>query len=536
MKPNAAQRRWRGRGRALPLHAAWLLVGSLLLLARPAQAGLFDWGGELRAGGFVSFASSGQLDLCNDPMGGGAALTDGGGLVSATVVGVASAPNFRYQLGLTIGYNGQACTQLLRRVFGGLDFRAEHSLSKRTRITAATRLLLSSFDRTVGVVSVGAGNAGQYFLTGDATLDLEHSPRSNLLLKFSTALRLFQTFDPPDLSERFSTLGPMELFDAGVTVARLFARDRVEGVLHYRVAHFFPALLIDVYRRNTVVPAQSFDGRASWERQFSDRLTLHIDAGVALGIQPHLCVQITPELRALDRCSIDLSQLSVRGPEGAPPVELGLGQFTTLAPVAEISLTYKERRRRVSVSLYRGYDGDPYASALSLVERLSIDMAIRPLWELLIYGNAQVAHLGQTTLARVTDYTEMSPQVVSPQNRTLFLTMGQFGLDYTIKRPLALFAELNFQVLGIRGERVRGSAMGPDPRSELDPAPIVVLQEVSPFPADNDEFRYQKTSRVTVFAGLRVFIEPRAGRREADALATGRAVPTATLDSGVSAQ
>ena len=87
-----------------------------------------------------------------------------------------------------------------------------------------------------------------------------------------------------------------------------------------------------------------------------------------------------------------------------------------------------------------------YAGALSLSERLSGNMHWRPLWNLLLYGNAQLLHAAQTSPARVSPSSEvLLLQPLSPQNRTLWMAMGQVAAEYRVVGRTGYRAEWQYR-------------------------------------------------------------------------------------------
>jgi hypothetical protein len=304
------------------------------------------------------------------------------------------------------------------------------------------------------------------------------------------------------------------------------------------VSTYYARTWLGVRTRGQLPPAHDVQLSPAWERKLSQKLTLHIEAGAALAVQPQLCQKLDPLLIAGNRCSIDARAPGIRGYDGAAPLEAELGRLGTLAPAGEVSLSYTAPRRHFELRLFRGYEPEPYAGALSLVERLSGNLHWRPLWDLLLFGSAQLLHSAQTSPARVSPpsgdyvYTPLAPlppvtlpvendgllrQPIAPQNRTLLMTMGLVGAEYHVLGPLAVFLETSFIALKIRGERVPQV-----PSATPSPMPTA---EVSLFPSTPGS-TYQDTYRVSLIFGVRgQWDTVSSPRREPDLFTQTRAVP-----------
>lgn len=523
------------------------------LFAGEAAAQRLDFGGEVRADANISFGSIGQFGTLGGtgPCGNNP-TTDGGGDVSATVTALLHSPRFRHQLTLSAGYDALYCTPLLRRPVGGFDYRGEHSLTERTRLQAAARYTIDVFDRSFDALSgtysstvtgaadpTGAGgkSAGLPYLLGQASLEVSHAFNKLYGLRGGVQVNSLEVLGALNQLPYYSTLGPMEAVALHLTAAREQSRDRFELALRYRVSTYYSAGWLSIRGRGQVPAAHDAQLTPGFERKLTPTLTLHVEAGAAVAAQPHLCLQLDPLLIAGDRCSIDARAPGIRGYDGAPPLEAQLGRRATLTPVGEVSLAYAAPRRRFELHFARGYEPDPYAGALSLSERLSGHMSWRPLWELLLYGNAQLLHAAQTSPARVSPAADgLLLQPLSPQNRTLWITQGLIGADYHVVGPLSVFFETTFQALKIRGERVpQLPNQGPDLVAEVSTFPSVYAytgevtngdQRQLLLVQDRTGTAYQDTYRVNLIIGVRGQLNTLpTPRREADLFTETRAVP-----------
>lgn len=514
-----------GRRDALALAAAWALAAGA---PERAAADRLDVAGEVRANGSVSFGSVGQFGTLggSGPCGYNP-TTDGGGDISGSLTGLARSARYRHQLTLSAGYSALYCTPLLRRPVGGLDYRGEHALSDRTRLQGTARYTFDVFDRSFDALSgtyspaglssgtvTGGNSAGLPYMLGQTSLEGTHAFSKVYGLRGGVQVNSLEILGPLNQLPYYSTLGPMEAVTLSLGGAREENRHRFELGLRYRASTYYSAGWLNLRARGRVPAAHDGQLTPAYERKLSQTLTLRVEAGAAIATQPHLCVQLDPLLIAGDRCSIDARAPGIRGYDGAPPLEAHLGRLATLTPVGEVSLTYLAPRRRFELHLVRGYEPDPYAGALSLSERLSGNMHYRPLWDLLLYGNAQLLHAAQTSPARVSPSSEiLLLQPLSPQNRTLWMTMGQVGAEYHVIGPLSVFFETTFQALKIRGERVpQIPSQGPGLAAEVSTFPTVYsyVGEVTQGDVrqlsliqDRSGSVYQDTYRVNLILGVR---------------------------------
>lgn len=558
--------------RTAPTSVSGLAAGALGLVLGlgPARAERFDLAGEARLNGSFSTANS---MLLGTPDGSGPCGTqdvvDGSVDVSGTLVAALYGRSHRYQLAASLGYYSAVCTPFLRRPVGGFDLRGEHALSDRTRLTATGRAVFDRFDRANDARSGNSSaltdpaadptmpttpvdNRGQAAGTGfvQATLSVEllHTLSKRYGLRAGFSLRLLEVLDSITRLPEFSTLGPMESAEFLVAAGRDLSRDRFELPLRYRVSHFYPATLQEILPKDPqllpglarqpgeVPPAHDLYLAGAWEHRFDPSFTLRIEAGPAVMIQPHLCLRLDAEQIPEGRCSIDARTTGVRGYDAPPRLEASLGPLAGLTLAGEASLSYTRPRARYEVRLTRGYEPDPYAGALALNDRLAFDYQWRPIWEVALYGSAQILHSAQTSLGRVSEPVDRGlrmTQVVSPQNRTLYMAMGNLGVDWQLHRFVALFLESNFQLLWIRGERVPvDPAMAGGTEVPLFPAaPAPPRMGAEPMaPPDPKEALvnpgYQQTLRLTVLFGVRVFFRTfPTPRREADVLYQARSLP-----------
>lgn len=199
-----------------------------------------------------------------------------------------------------------------------------------------------------------------------------------------------------------------------------------------------------------------------------------------------------------------------------PPLESAIGQVSTLTVGGEVSFGYVGPRRRVDLRLARGYEPDPYAGALTLWDRLGGDFLYRPLWELALYGSLQLMHGAQTSPARVSQPAD-GPllQVVSPQNRTIYMLLSNVGVGFNVWGPVSAFAEGNLFAMAIRGEPVpEYPALGRE-----------FPTEVARFPFD-PSLSTQNSTRFVLYLGLRAQLDTmKQSRREIELLREARSLP-----------
>ncbi|MFO0574016.1 MAG: hypothetical protein U1A78_08465 [Polyangia bacterium] len=553
----------------LPALTAWGALaiagaGTALLGAGRARADRLDVAAEARVNGSFQAASS---MLLGTPDGTGPCglqqSVDGGADVSGTVVGALYGRSYRYQVAASLGYYTLVCTPFLRRPVGGFDLRGEHALSDRTRLTASGHAIFDRFDRSNDARSGNTMDAGAMmasmmaatttergqaaglpFMQGTFSLELQHGLSKRYGLRTGLTLRLLELLDTVARLPEFSTLGPMEAAELSVVGLRELTRGRIEVPIRYRVSHFYPGTLQELppldpkalpalaLERGAVPPAHDLYLAGGYEHRISPRLVLHVEAGPALAVQPHLCTRLDPQLIPEGRCSIDPRILGIRGYDAPPPLEAQLGPLATLTLAGEASLSYARPRARFEVKVGRGYEPDPYAGALALLDRLALDYQWRPLWELTLSGNVQLLHSAYSSLGRVDDPPDrgaMKTQVVSPQDRTLYMALGNLGADWQLHRSVAVFVETSFQVFGIRGERVPLDPQSTIPGATQVPRfPTAPASTAMPPPATvlDVDAGYQQTERLTVLLGARVFFSTfPTPRREADLLIQARATP-----------
>jgi hypothetical protein len=545
-------------------------VALLCAAASPARADRIDVAGEARLGTSISAASQGLLGAADGPCGDQTSV-DGSFDVSGTVVGAFYGRSHRYQLAGSIGYYTPVCTTFLRRPVGGLDLRGEHALSERTRLSVTGRLVFDRFDRSndaragnpmgmdmaaaqpqpQATTDLTAGQAaGTGFVQGSASIEAQHALSKRYGLRAGFALRLFDAFASIDNLPEFSTLGPMYAGEFLVAGSRELPRDKLELPLRYRVSHFYPATLQKqapptpdpppdplppkgppgvLLSSEQVPPAHDLYLAGAWEHRFDPRFTLRVEAGPALMVQPHLCTVIDPAV-IKSGCSIDKRASGVRAFEAPPPLELPLGSLAGLTVAGEASLSYTRPRTRVEVKLTRGYEPDPYAGALALIDRLALDYLQRPFWELTIYGNLQLLHSAHTSLGRVSQPPANEAmmmmdrlQLVSPQNRTLYMALGNFSVDWQLRSFVSVFVETSFQVLAIRGEPLDPMVRG---GTEVQRFPQPVLDPMNPTGPPPQEPSWQETQRLTVLLGARLFFGTFPSlRREAELFTQARSTP-----------
>jgi hypothetical protein len=513
-----------------------------------AAADRMDLGGELRADGNLGFGSPGQFGSSNGsgPCGGSAyapPTVDGGGDLTGSATVLFSSARYRHQLTGSLGYDALYCTPQLRRVVGGIDYRGEHALSDRTRFSFTVRYVTDVFDRSfdslggtltgntakpvvLTTVSLG-GSAGLRYTIGQAGAEVTHAFTKLYGLRAGVHLNSLEVLGPLNQLPDYSTLGPMESVQFFAIATREHNRNRYELPLHYRVTNFYPRTFLDVRSRSQVPAAHDLQLSPVWERKLSPKLTLHVEAGVAIGVQPQLCLQLDPLLIGSNRCSIDARAPGIRGYDGAPPLEAQLGRLGTITPAAEVSLAYQGPRRRFEVHYVRGYEPEPYAGALSLIDRLSGDVRYRPIWDLLLYGNAQFLHSSQTSPARVDPIDNgVLQQPLSPQNRSLWMAMGVLGADYHVTGPLSVYFLSTFQAMRIRGEKV----------PQIPSQGAALATQVAPFEtgtattvgtgADALTITYANPYRVSLLLGVRAqFDTLPSTRREPDLFTETRAIP-----------
>lgn len=547
-------------------------IGAALLCAAalPARADRLDVAGEARLGTSISAASQGLLGASDGPCGSQTPV-DGSFDVSGTVVGALYGRSYRYQLAGSLGYYTPVCTTFLRRPVGGMDLRGEHALTERTRLSITGHLVFDRFDRSndaragnpMGMdmaaaqpqpmTDLGTGQAaGTGFVQGSAAIEMQHALSKRYGLRTGFALRLFDAFASIDNLPEFSTLGPMYSGELQVAGSRELPRDKIELPLRYRVSHFYPATLQKqappipdpppdplppagppgvLLSSGQVPPAHDLYLGAAWEHRFDPRFTLRVEAGPALMVQPHLCTVIDKAV-IKDGCSIDKRATGIRAFEAPPPLELPIGSLAGLTVAGEASLSYTRPRTRVEVKLTRGYEPDPYAGALALLDRLALDYLFRPFWELTIYGNLQLLHSAHTSLGRVSQPPANEAmmmmdrlQLVSPQNRTLYMALGNFSVDWQVRSFVSVFVETSFQVLAIRGERVPLDPKGMG-GTEVQRFPQPVPDPANPMGPPKEEPSWQETQRLTVLLGARLFFGTFPSlRREAELFSQARATP-----------
>jgi hypothetical protein len=424
-----------------------------------------------------------------------------------------------------------------------LDYRGEHALTDRTRLSATARYVTDVFDRSfdtlAGTLVSGMAqpvltttlplgeSAGLRNLIGQASLEVTHAFSKLYGLRAGAHLYSLEVLGDLGQLPDYSTLGPMESVQLYAIGNREQNRDRFELPLRYRVSNYYSRTWLSIRTRSQVPASHDLQLSPVWERKLTSKLTLHIEAGVAIGVQPQLCVQIDPLLIGSNRCSIDVRAPGIRGHDDPAPAEVQLGPLATMTPAAEVSLMYTAPRRRFELRYVRGYEPEPYAGALSLIDRLSGDLHWRPLWDLLLFGNAQLLHSAQTSPARVDQLPEgLLRQPISPQNRTLWMAMGVLGAEYHVLGPLSVFFETTFQALHIRGVTVP---------QRPSPSPNLTTQ-VSPFETGTTMMTgtgstavttlYPDPYRVNLLLGVRGQWDTLPStRREPDLFTETRAIP-----------
>ena len=300
--------------RALCASALW----AALCGASSAEAARFDFLGEIRTSTFVGVANAGQYGTGDDTGSCGADPGwDIGGETSATVAFLAHSKRFRHQLALSLGYSAQLCTPILRRPSFGFDYRGEHALSSRTRITGQARAGIDVFDRTLDTRSGQVGQvdpnlpsssqsaSGQFFITSSASVELQHSLSDRSALRAGLSWRALEILGSIDSLPIFSTLGPMQTLEASFALGRTWNRHRVEVPLRYRLSALYSSTFRDVLSRSEVKPAHDAFVGAAWEYKLDQRFTMRAETGFGIAAQPHLCVRLDPLLIAGDRCSIE---------------------------------------------------------------------------------------------------------------------------------------------------------------------------------------------------------------------------------------
>lgn len=511
--------------RALCASAIWAALWN----SSSAEAARFDYFGEVRTSTFVGVANAGQYGTGDDTgICGADPGWDIGAETSATVAFLAQSKRFRHQLALSFGYSAQLCTPILRRPSFGFDYRGEHALSNRTRITGQARAGIDVFDRTLDVRSGQSGQSdpnlpptsqsasGQFFITTSASVELQHSISDRMALRAGLSWRALEILESPDALPIFSTLGPMQSLEASFSVGRTWNRHRIELPARYRLSALYAGTLRDVLSRNEVKPAHDAFVGGAWEYKLDQRFTVRAETGIGIAAQPHLCVRLDPQLVAGNRCSIDGRVQGIRSNLSPPPLESAIGQVSTLTVGGEVSFGYVGPRRRVDLRLARGYEPDPYAGALTLWDRLGGDFLYRPLWELALYGSLQLMHGAQTSPARVSQPAD-GPllQVVSPQNRTIYMLLSNVGVGFNVWGPVSAFAEGNLFAMAIRGEPVpEYPALGRE-----------FPTEVARFPFD-PSLSTQNSTRFVLYLGLRAQLDTmKQSRREIELLREARSLP-----------
>lgn len=496
---------------------ALMLAALLPGLARGARVEIF---GELRASGVALLGSASQFG----PTGatgpcGPTPPADGGAYLSGSAVLLASAPHFRHQLGLSAGYYSIACTDSMRRPVGGLDYRGRHQFGERTTLTAGVRASLDMFDRTldlrIGTVAPEQTLqqpdlvAGTLFLLGRGDLELEHRLSRRHGLRAGLSLQTLQMFaDVARLSE-FTTLGPMTAAEAQLAGFRQGTARRLELALRYRISHFHPVTLAREQPPGAVPPAHDASVRLGWERHLDARWTLRAEGGLALAHQDHLCLSEAP----YGSCSIDELAPGVRGADHPPRGELSMGARTTGIWLAEALLRRWDRRWGMEASLSRGYEPNPWAGALDLVNRLQLATVLRPNAALQVTGSALVGHHGHTSPARIAPaFEEEHLPRTAPQNRTMIMFQGALAVDWAAWGGVALFVQADAQVFAIRGEAV------------LDRSPegtVRSVRQVGAFPQEGEAF--QTLWRLGLQCGVR--LHRQEPPREQGLLQAARAIP-----------
>lgn len=545
----------RNSGSFLPRRCGtWALAAASALVlgyAGEAAGKRLDFGGEVRADNSASFGSVGQFGA----LGGGGPCgynptADAGAELSGSVAALLHSARYRHQLTASLGYYALYCTPLLRRPVGGIDYRGEHTLGERTRLQGAARYTFDVFDRSFDALSgtyspagltspavSGGKSAGLPYMIGQLSFEVTHALSKRYGLRGGMQVSSLEILGALNQLPYYSTLGPMEAVAFSAGAARDENRHRFELTGRYRASTYYSAGWLNLRTRGQVPAAHDVQLTPGYEYKLSTTLTLRVEAGAAIATQPHLCVQLDPLLIAGNRCSIDARAPGIRGYDGAPPLEAPLGRLATLTPVGEASLTYNAPRRRFELHLVRGYEPDPYAGALSLSERLSGNLHWRPLWNLLLYGNAQLLHAAQTSPARVSPSSEvLLLQPLSPQNRTLWMAMGQVAAEYHVVGPLSVFLETSFQALKIRGERVlQIPNQGPGLSAEVSTFPTAYSYVSENIQGDQRQLSliqdrsggvYQDTYRVNLILGVRGQLDTLPSRRrEPDLFTDARAVP-----------
>ncbi len=504
-------------------------LAALLGSTASALAARVDYLGEIRSSTFVSTANAGQFGTGDDSGPCGLDPTwDVGGELSGTVALLAQSKVFRHQLALSFGYSAPLCTPILRRPTFGIDYRGEHSLSARTRITGQARATLDVFDRTLDIRSGSSGMvdpnlpatsqsaSGEYFTTASASVELQHNVNDRYGMRAALAWRALELLSSLDSLPTYSTLGPMESGEATLGFGRNQNRHRLEISARYRLSFLYAGTWRNVLGREQVKPAHDVFVGGTWEYKLDQRFTFRVETGVIAAAQPHLCTRLDPLLVEGDRCSIDGRVHGIRGNINPPPLELAAGQLATVSFGGEASLGYVGPRRRFDLRLTRGYEADPYAGALTLWDRLGGDFMYRPMWELAIYGSFQLMHGAQTSPGRVSPPSDGELlQLVSPQNRTIYLLMSTVGSSFSLWGPFSVFAEGNVFAMAIRGEQV----------PEYPALGKAFPTEVARFPFDPMQ-RTQDSARFTLFLGIRAQFDTLAmPRREIDLLRDARALP-----------
>ena len=504
-------------------------LAMLLGVVPSAKATRIDYLGEVRTSAFVGVANVGQFGTGDDTGPCGVdPLWDIGSEASGTFAVLVTSKAFRHQLAVSLGYSAQLCTPLLRRPVFGFDYRGEHSLSAQTRITGQARATLDVFDRTLDVRS-GSGNmidpnlpmtsqsaSGQYFFTTSASVELQHTWNDRYGLRAGLSWRALELLSSLDSLPTYSTLGPMQSIEASAIFGRNFRRHRFELPLRYRLSYLYAGTWRNVLSREQVKPAHDVFVGGAWEYKLDQRFTLRAETGLIVAAQPHLCTRLDPLLVVGDRCSIDGRVRGIRGNDNPPPLEVAAGPLATLSFGGEVSLSYVGPRRRFDLRLTRGYEPDAYAGALTLWDRLGGDFVVRPKWELALYGSLQLMHGAQTSPGRVSPPASGDLlQLVSPQNRTIYLLMSSLGASHSLWGPLSAFVEGNVFLMAIRGEPVpEYPALGKE-----------FPTEVSRFPLDL-ALRTQDSARGTLLFGLRAQLDTLpVSRREIDLLRDARALP-----------
>lgn len=495
----------------------------LLLSGAPARAAGPEFFGELELGGTFIAATVDQLGP--DPGASGPCgqrpQTDGGIGIGGVGGVLFRGAGYRHTLAVGAGYLAFLCTSSLTRPVAGLDYGGEHRFGERTALRPSLRLGIDAFSRTLDIISGAQAGAmagmpgmpsgpvaGKLFLLGSAGIEVEHQFDRRYGVRAGVAAQTMQLLGRIEDLASYATIGPMEAAEFSLVPHREGTRDRLELLLRYQVSHYYSPSQLGVRSRFAVPSSHDAGLSAAWERRFSPRFTLRGEAGLAVAYQPNLCLP-PPPIEPIgpggdDVCSIDSGAAGIRGRDGAPPLELALGRPTTGTFVGALALRYQGRENRFELQLERAYEPSYYASALTLVNRLGGTGSFRVLPDLLLRPGVQLSHITGSSPGRV---VAEAPQV-SPQNRTLYMTVFELALDWNFWGPLSLFVHTTAEGFWLRGERVSGPPPGD--------------RRVPGFP----ESGYQTSGLGVLLVGLRVFYYPGyPGLREAALLPGIKALP-----------